>query len=343
MDIAAPIANGTTPLSNDDFRIRYPEKDFDGYWLVAGIRGEDRFQALFLGFGMGVNAGYDWGFKNVVPDINFSLYVIRLITKEDTVTYVEQPIHRHQFQYDHSKLDVRFEDRLRIHGEWPRVEYYMANPDKSIVIEFEGTMSIAHWSRDMVLRHTSWITVAMPDLEIEGVITVDGEQQPFSGVATLDHPSGRLFTSPTSPGMGWWEYNALMLNDKFGLYQWKIVDGDGEIMSSDAVTSFPDRKYHVAPLELEYTQWEDRGSIQVPRQWRSVIHADHGTFELITTAVGQESDTHERGDPLPNFLLLQEGEFRGNDGTVVPITGKGSGESVISERDPYKNERQDPW
>ncbi|MEA2378451.1 MAG: hypothetical protein QOK00_2697 [Thermoleophilaceae bacterium] len=344
-DLSRPIANGATPLSNDDLRIRFPEKDFDGYWLVGGIRGDERFQAMFLGFGLGVNDGYDWGFREVIPDTNFSLYVIRLITADDAVTYVEQPINRHQFEYDRTKLDVRLEDRVRITAEWPHVSYYMASPDKSVVVQFQGEMSISHWSRDMAMRGTSWTTVAMPDLEYEGTISLDGDERPFSGIATLDHPSGRLFKSPTSPGAGYWEYNAFMLNDAFGLYQLKMVDGNGELMSSEAITNFPDGKKHVGEMELEYTQFEDRGTIGVPRQWRCVVRADHGTLEYTVTAVGQDANgtPHVPGDPFPNFLLLVEGEFTGNDGKVMAITGKGSGETVISGWDPQKNERRDPW
>lgn len=345
MDLNSPIDTGSGPLSNDDLRIRFPEKDFDGYWLVGAIRGDDRFQAMFLGFGLGVNDGYDWGFRNVVPDTNFSLYVIRLITKDDTVTYAEQPIHRHRFQYDHKKLDVRLEDRVRIRAEWPNVSYYMASPDKRVVVEFDGKMSLVHWSPDMVLRGTSWVTVGMIDLEYEGIIRVDGEEQAFTGIGTLDHPSGRLFKSPTSPGMGWWEYNAFMIDEKFGLYQWKIVDSNGDIVFSDAATNYPDGKKHVGQLDLEYTRFEDRKTIAVPREWTNVVRADHGTFRYTVRAVGQDANgvPHTPGDPLPNFLLLLDGEFTDDDGKVSKITGKGTGESVICELDPRTNTRKEPW
>jgi hypothetical protein len=183
----------------------------------------------------------------------------------------------------------------------------------------------------------------MPDLEVEGQITAVGVVQPFTGIFTLDHPAGRLFSSPTSPGMGHWEYNCTMLNEQHGLLQYYIVDGDGELMLNEGVTTFPDGGYHVGKLDLQYTGWDERGEIQVPREWRSVIAADHGTFELVTRAVGQEGEPQKRGEPFPNFLLLQEGEFRGNDGTVVPLAGKGTGESIVSERNPFTNERQSPW
>jgi hypothetical protein len=185
----------------------------------------------------------------------------------------------------------------------------------------------------------------MIDFEYEGTITVDGVTQEFTGVATLDHPSGRLFKSPTSPGMGWWEYNAFMLDETYGLYQWKIVDGNGDIVFSEAATNYPDGKYHVGSLELEYTRFEDRETIVAPREWTNVVHADHGTFEYTVKAVGQDHDgvPPEPGTPLPNFLLLLDGTFTDADGNVSQVTGKGTGETVISTLNPQTNEPQQPW
>ena len=326
-------------------RIRFPEHDFDGYWMMGGIRGDGPYQAIVLGFSIGVNDGYDWGFIDVKPDPNFCLYAINLVGREEQVGYVEQPIHRHLFTYDRSRLDVRLGERFHVRGQWPKMQYFMASPDGRIKVELEGEMGIAKWSHDMVLRGTSWVTVAMPDFSFEGVATVDGVDLPIEGVGTLDHPMGRLFKSEASPGMGWWEYNCLMLNDEFGLYQWKIVDGEGQILSSDAVTNFPDHEYHSGVLELDYTDWEDRSTIQVPRAWATRITADHGTFEMTVRAQGQKNNgvPHRVGDPLPNFLLEVEGQFTPRDGPALDVTGKGTGETVISEWNPATNTPHRPW
>ena len=332
-------------LTDDDLRVRFPEHDYDGYWMFGGIRGDGPWQALLVGLSLGVNDGYDWGFIDVKPDTNFCLYALNLIGREECAGYLEQPIHRHRFRYDRRRLDIRLDDRLHVTGEWPRISYYVASADRSLIVELEGHMSIAHWSPDMILRGTSWVTVAIPDLHFQGQVTVHGERHEISGIGTLDHPMGRLFQSPTSPGMGHWEYNCMMLNERYGLYQWNIVDGNGEILASEAVTDFPDGRYHVGRLQLEYLDYEDRGPVHVPRAWRCRIEADHGTFEHVVRAVGQPWDgtPHRVGAPLPNFLLLLEGEFTGIGGSRVQVRGKGTGETVISERDPRTGRRQKPW
>ena len=338
-------ANQSVSLTNDDLRVRFPEHDFDGYWMFGGIRGDGPFEALLLGFSIGVNDGYDWGFIDVKPDTNFCLYAINLIGRSESRGYVEQPIDRHKFRYDRKHLDIQLEDRFHVMGEWPRMSYYMASADKSIIVELDGNMSIAHWSPDMIFRGTSFVTVCMPDFNYQGVITVDGEEQDFSGTGVLDHPMGRIFQSQTSPGMGHWEYNCMMLNEHYGLFQWNIVDGNGETMYSEAVTNFPDGKYHIGRVQFAYLEYEDRGTISVPRLWRCTIEADHGTFEHEVRAVGQQWDgnPYRIGTPLPNFLLILEGEFISNEGHKLSVHGKGTGESVISERNPATGQRQKPW
>jgi len=339
--------NGTRPLTDDDMRVRFPEHDFDGYWLMGGIRGSGEFEALLLGFSIGVNDGYDWGFIDVKPDPDFCLYTFRFVGRERSVGYGEQPIHRHEFDYDRRRLDVRRGPRFHVEGSWPNITYHMESADGEMTVDLRGRMGgIAHWSRDMVLRGTSWVTVAMPDLEYEGLLKVGADEFAFTGVGTLDHPMGRIFQSPVSAGMGWWEYNCFMLNEKFGLYQWKIVDGTGEVLSSEVVTNFPDGKYHVGALDLEYEAFEDRQTIHVPRAWRSVVHADHGVFEYRVEALGEKWDgaPHGVGAPLPNFLLSLDGVFTPNGGAPPEqLTGKGTGETVVSEWNPHTNSSQRPW
>jgi hypothetical protein len=47
--------------------------------------------------------------------------------------------------------------------------------------------------------------------------------------------------------------------------------------------------------------------------------------------------------PLPNFALDLRGRFTAHDGTGIDIHGRGTGETVLSERDPYRDVPQDPW
>jgi hypothetical protein len=222
----------------------------------------------------------------------------------------------------------------------------MESPDGSYSLDLEGRLGgVADWTPDMVLRGTSWVTVAMPDIEFEGQMRANGEVVNLSGVGTLDHPSGRNRRSELSVGMGWWEYNCFMLNDRFGLFQWKAVDRSGETLLNRVVTNFPDGQMHAGSLDLEYTEWEDRGTLHVPRAWRVVANTDHGVFEHEVTAGGPTGvgTIHRIGDPLPNFPLSLAGTFTAHDGHSTPTVGRGTGETVISERDPYRNLPQKPW
>lgn len=341
-----PTVPATPAVSDDEMRVRFPAHDFDGYWFFGGLRGGGDFRALMMGLSIGVNDGYDWGFRDVTPEPDYGLYLFRAIGPERSVGYGQQPIHRHQFEYDRRRLDVRLDDRVRVSLTGNDLRYHMQSPDGSLSLDLEGRLGgSAYWTPDMVFRGTSWVTVALPDIEFEGQLRADGEVIPLSGIATLDHPMGRNRRSEMSVGMGWWEYNCFMLNGGFGLFQWKIVDRAGDVVLNRAVTNFPDGQMHVGTMDLEYLEWEDRGTVQVPRAWRVVVHADHGVLEHEVRADGPPWDgtPHRRGDPLPNFALSLTGRLRLSDGSVLPTHGRGTGETVISERDPYRDQPQDPW
>ena len=345
MDLEDTLDEGPA-LSNEDLRIRYPAHDFDGYWFFGGLRGESEFTALMMGLSVGVNDGYDWGFREVIPDPDFGLYAFRIIGPDRSVGYGEQPIHRHHFDYDRRRLDIRLGSRVQVSIDPTECHYHMESLDGDLSLELYGTMGkIVSWTPDMVLRGTAWTTVAMPDIEFAGQFRIADQVIPLEGVGTLDHPMGRNRHSDLSSGMGWWEYNCFMLNERFGLFQWKIVDRQGETILARAVTDFPDGKKHAGPVELTYTEWEDRGTIHVPRAWNVVIRADHGILRHRVHAQGPPWDgvAHRRGDPLPNFSLDLSGTFEPRNGPAQVTSGRGTGETVISERDPFHNRPQTPW
>jgi len=343
---SSAASDNSNALTNEEIRVRYPAHDFDGYWFFGGLRDSGEFTALMMGFSIGANDGYDWGFREVVPDPDFGLYVFQLIGPERSIGYGEQPIHRHHFNYDRRQLDVRLGSRLQVTIDPAELHYHMESDDGTISLDLDARMGkIVSWTPDMVLRGTAWTTFAVPDIEFTGEFRFADHVVPVDGIGTLDHPMGRNLRSNLSAGMGWWEYNCFMLNDLYGLFQWKIVDRAGETILARAVTNFPDGIKHLGSVELVYTEWENRESIQVPRAWDVVVHADHGVFRHSVRADGPPWDgvAHRRGDPLPNFALELDGTFEPLEGPTLLVEGRGTGETVISERDPYSNQPQTPW
>jgi hypothetical protein len=333
------------PAGDDELRVRFPEHDFDGYWFFGGLHGDGPYEAIVFGLSLGVNDGYDWGFRDVVPDTDFCLYRFELVGRDRSVGFLEQGIHRHAFRYSHRRLHIELSELVRFDGTWPQLSCVMRSRDGQSSLEMTGTMGLTHWSPDMVLRGTSWVTVMSPNVHFEGVLTHEGERVRFSGVGALDHPMGRLFKSPSTAGMGFWEYNCLMLNDEFGMFAWHIVDRQGDIVLSEAVTDFPDGRYHTGALSLAYREFAAGDGVPVPQRWTCTVDADHGRLEYEVRVAGPQiaPSAIRRGQPLPNYLLDVAGTFTPLEGDPVEIRGKGTGESVISERNPQTGSAQLPW
>jgi hypothetical protein len=298
-----------------------------------------------FGLSLGAIDGYDWGFEPVAPDPDFGILAFQAIGREGSLGAGRQPIHRHEFAYDRRRCDIRLGNEARLTIAPPRLEVAMQSADGSIGLKISGRMGgISYWTPDMVLRGTSWVTFACPDIEFEGQIREGDETWDVSGIGTLDHPMGRVRRSALSAGMGWWEYNCFLIEDHFGLFEWYIVDRDGAVMLDRVVTNYPDGQLHVGRMTLDYVTWEDRGEVHVPTAWDVTVEADHGTFAYRVAAAGPTWDgtPQKRGQPLPNFVLELDGSFV-SGGTRTPVSGRGTGETVISERDPYRDAAQLPW
>jgi hypothetical protein len=329
----------------EQLRVRYPAHDFDGYWFLGGLRGEGPFTAIMVGLGLGVNDGYDWGFREVTPDPDYSLYTCRLVGPATTVGFGRQPIHRHEFSYDRERPVIQLSDEVEFSILEDRIHLRLASPDGAQELVLAGRIApMSCWTPDLVFRGTCFLSVAMFAIEFEGQYRDGDEVHLLSGVGTLDHPVGRLFRSPVSAGMGWWEYNCFMLDDEYGLFLWYIADRDGATTLATVATDFPDHSMHVGDLEIRYTRWEERGPVVMPRRWAIASEMDHGRLEAVIDATGPAWDgvPHERGTPFPNFALALDGCLL-REGDVHPIVGRGTGETVVSERDPYRDVPQDPW
>lgn len=341
--LGAPPRNGTIGLTDEQLRFKFPQNDYDAIWLFGAIRGNDRFKAIKVGVNVGTFDGYDWGMKDIVPDPNVCFFNITLIGDDEALIRNEYPA-RGDFQYDHQRLDVALDDRLRIVGEWPHMYWRLSSG--GVTVEFEARMSVAHWYPDFVLKGTSLAAVAIPDFEYSGTITIDGETTPFTGIGTIDRPSGRVFQSPTSKRVGYWQWDGIMLDDAFGLCQWKIVDGQGADAVLTGVTTYPDGAYHPGVLAIDYVSFEDRGGVPLPREMACRLSCDHGQLEYTVRGLGQAYDgtPHERGTVLPNLLYAVDGTFHPADGGASrSFSGRGTGELILSEWNPQTNSKQTPW
>jgi hypothetical protein len=136
-----------------------------------------------------------------------------------------------------------------------------------------------------------------------------------------------------------------MLNEEFGMFAWHIVDRQGEVILSEAVTDFPDGRYHRGRLSLRYDDFAQGDGVPVPQRWTCSVAADHGRLDYAVQVAGPRLDAASvrRGQPLPNYLLDVLGTFTPLEGDPVEIRGKGTGETVVSERDPRTGEPQKPW
>jgi hypothetical protein len=347
MDTSAMAeAADTCRPSDDELRVRFPAHDFDGYWFFGGLHGDGPFDAVMFGLGVGANDGYDWGFEDVQGDPDFGQMVFQMIGADGSVGANRQPIHRHEFAYDRRRMDVRVGGNIAVSMIDGTLRADLVSDDGARELHLVGQLpDHAYWTPDMIFRRTAFVSVAMPGIAFSGTFRDGDVTHTFSGIGTLDHPMGTLRHSVISRGMGWWEYNCMMIDQQFGLFQWFIIDGHGNQMLAAIATDYPDHRLHVGSLDLTYTEWQDRATQMVPTRWHVDAVMDHGSFEYEIVAGGAPWDgaPHVRGQPLPNFVLRLDGSFTPTGQRPTAVRGVGTGETVISERDPYHASRQLPW
>lgn len=339
-----PLAR--TPLAATALNVDFPAHDFDGYWFFAGLRGDGPFQALMFGLSLGANDGYDWGFRHVTPDPDFGIVAMQAIGVDGAVGFAEQPVHRHRFRYARDRVRIHLEDVAHLEVDGDRLLVAMAAPDGSVSLELTGTLPAeAVWTPDLIFRGTAFVSVALTGVAFTGTLRVGDTEHAIDGVGTLDHPMGTVRRSTVSRGMGWWEYNAFHLEDGHTLFQWYAVDGDGDVLLAAVATDVPDGQLRLGTVEVAYTEWQDRGGIGIPTAWDVVATFDDGVARYSVTAVGPPWDgtAHQPGSPYPNFALRLEGELVPTTGPPTALRGWGTGETVVSERDPHRDAPQVPW
>lgn len=333
-------------LADEWLNIGYPNRDFDGYALFGALRGDGEFEALKMITLLGGVDGFDWGWKGVPADPEYCFYEIRLIGEERTVLFVAEP-RRHEFSHSRDELDLRLDNRVHLSGTWPSMHWELSAPGGDLAISIDAKAETVMWSPDLVHRGTAWSTYLHMDYEYQGRALVDGRELDLSGIGTFDRPMGVLRKSARSPGVGFWQWDGLMINDAYGLFGWHAVDGNGDVLKSIGSTNFPDGVFKQGDLEFSYTSFEDRGNISQPRSWECTLRTDLGTMRYKVEAVGEHWDgvVAPLGTGLPNPLLRVQGEFAepGGDRPAQAFTGKGTGESVQCLWDPVTNRPTRPW
>jgi hypothetical protein len=197
----------------------------------------------------------------------------------------------------------------------------------------------------MVFRGTAFVSVALTGVRFDGQVTAAGRSHPIRGVGTLDHPMGRVRRSAVSAGMGWWEYNCFRLAGSHTLFQWFAVDRSGDELLNLVATDAPDGTLRLGTLELTYSAWDQEGDTAIPVSWSVAARFPDAAARYSVAAAGPDRDgaAHERGAPYPNLLLRLDGEIRTTHGGDHRLEGVGTGETVVSERDPFHDAPQAPW
>jgi hypothetical protein len=332
----------TSDLPEDLVRVRFPQHDFDGYWIFGGLSGCPRFGAVKFGVTVGAFSGYDWGLKDVpTADSDFCLYDCVLVGATESLRLAGDAIPRHAVRVSGSSLDVRIDDRLSLTGPWPRMSWRIGGDDAELQLEAEAQP--IYWLPQMIQSRSQWTSFVCPRTTYAGTLRIGDESWSVSGMGCFDHPMGRLGEFPQVPGVGWWQWNGYALDGGRSLWEWKVVNGDGEVIFSEGGTDFPDGRLRLGSLDLEYVRFESFGELPCPVEWRSQLDLGDMTLSYDVRAEGADAAKQplERGAALPNLLLHVDGAATGaGDGR---LRGTGTGETTICRRSPATNERQEPW
>lgn len=330
-----PRPTTTSVADHAPVRVTFPEHDFDGYWVFGGLSGCERFGAVKFGVTIGAFAGYDWGLRDVPSDDpGHCLYDCVLVGADERVQLSAGGIRRHELTIDGDALGVELGDRFSLRGPWPRTHWRFADGEVELELEVDAGPALS--LPQMIQNRSQWTSFVCPSAGYQGTLRIGGEQWDVTGWGCFDHPMGRLVERAGVPGVGYWQWNGYAVGDEHALWEWKIVDGAGDVIFSRGATTFPDGDLRVGALELEYTRFERIGALPCPVEWRSQLQLEDTTLAYGVRALGdvRSEPSLERGEALPNLLLEVDG-----DG----MRGLGTGETTICRRDPETNDRQEPW
>jgi hypothetical protein len=338
------MGSSATWVDDADMSMRFPLSDWSGYFLFAAIDGDGPFHAVNLGLSVGLPRGEEVGVPQWHGDPDAVFVIAATIFDGTSFRLLDDTTYRrHDLIYSRRGLDVQVADILRFRGHWPDYELYLRDERHDIVYDLAGRSRYAHWVPDHVQRTNMYDYLCLPDFAFGGTIGVGGRSYPVSGVGGFDHVVARTTGSPSSPGIGFWHYDPIHWGGGLvsnGLY---YLGAGGEPYIRGGVMTLPDGGYHPAHrFTIEYLETAhgtanagSSGAAQVvPRRWRATMETDDGVLTYTTTPLPIR-DPQGREVIEPN-VAFAEGEFRGRDGTVLSLSGKGHNEYMGAALDPTR-------
>jgi hypothetical protein len=335
------LGRSATEIDTHALGLQFPACDWSGYFLFAVLDGDGGPQALNLGLLIGHMNGADLNMPHMVGDPR-RITVIRSLVHDgrsyrspDETTYT-----RRDLVYSRAGLDVQVGDAARIRGSWPDFELYFADPVHDVVYELAGRARHVHWMPDHVYSN-AYSYVVFPDFAFSGTVTVRGEAHAVTGVGALDHVCGRSIVSPSSPGVGFWQYDPTVWEGGLvsnGLY---FVGADGAEVVAAGATTLPDGGYHPARrFTIEHLEVAEAGpnsglpggaSQVAPRRWRATLETGQGTLVYEAEAVEVADPA---GNPLreANVLYRAEGVLSLDGGGELAVRGRGYNEYMGGTR-----------
>jgi hypothetical protein len=339
------MRRSSTHVDEFTMSLQIPLSDWSGYFLFAAIDGDGPCQAVNLGVCVGLVNGAEHRVPQWDGDPNRLFVITACIC--DGVSYRvldDTSYTRSNVIYSRSGLDLQVAQVVRVRGTWPYFELYFRDVAHDIVYELEGRARYAHWIPDHIQRGTMYNYVCFPDFAFQGTITVRGAEHRVRGVGGLDHVVARNVGSRSSPGVGFWHYDPVHWGDGLvsnGLYYLGV---NGEPYITQGVMTLPDGEYHpAARFAIDYLELGEGtanagasgGPQVVPRRWRATMEAAHGVL-TYTTVPMEVRDPKAQALVEPNVVFRAEGEFRGRDGKVIKLIGKGYNEYMGAAFDPSR-------
>jgi hypothetical protein len=325
-------------LEISDLCLHGPALDFDGFWLFCPLRSASEVRGLKIGFSIGRYEGSDLGMATP-GDPNSVRYHLELITEQESISYSVN-LSRLDVSSSPSEFDIIVGLLGRIRGSWPRFELEMTDPDHELSVNLRFGAKTVHWWPDIVMPRTTYRQYVLPDTEVKGTISLRGQIFEVSGLGAFDRPFGRLVSSPTSRGIGYWHYDVIMWDEEFTTVSWLVSDRDGQPTIAYGMGSLGQGQSNLSlfeHFELEYLEFEERGQgRRMPRKWRGTLSGEDGHLVYTVNAIGQRYDAAILGSSrCPTLLMQCDAHFTDGNG-VRQLAGIGLPEYHVAHFDPLQ-------
>jgi hypothetical protein len=332
------MRRSSTYIDDYALSLQFPLSDWGGYFLFAPIDGDGPCQGVNVGVTIGWCNGVDTGFPQWGDgDPYHTMLVTACIC--DGVSYRlldDTSYTRSDVIYSRSGLDLQVADVVRIRGSWPYFEMYFRDKVNDIVYELEGRARYVHWIPDHIHPRCMYSYACFPDYSFHGTITVRGTAHQVEGVGGLDHVVSRNVISRGSPGVGFYHYDPIHWGNGLISNGLCHLGAKGEPFIVQGVMTLPDGGYHPATrFAVDYLEFGEGtansgapgGPQIVPRRWKATMETAHGVLTYTTVPMKVHDPT---GQVIvePNNVFRAEGEFKGCDGKVVKLVGKGHNEYI---------------